>query len=307
MALRFREAAVAVKAETTKGTAISLAGTDAVYLAYDVAIAADREISSRSPIRGTLSNVITAGKTTGSVSFRAEVVPSGTAGTAPDMSAALLACGLALTTSAGVSDTYAPETTTSSFTVGVFHDGVKYILKGALASCSLSATVGEPMMATFTFTGLFDDVTDESNPTISYGTVSTPVMVGVTCTVGGTSCSLANWSMEIGHEIAIPTSATGAMGLTDYAIPMGRTISGSLDPLLELVATRDDFGVLAAGTEQDIILTVGDTAGSKFTITVNDALLSKVSVSDREGAAVANLEWQSGSAAGDDEFELKFF
>ena len=101
------------------------------------------------------------------VSFSVELVGSGTAGTAPGYSKALLATGLSETISSGTSVTYAPVSAAFSSVVlfveiggSATNENVLHKIRGCRGSVALETAVGEIPKLNFTFTGIYETPID---------------------------------------------------------------------------------------------------------------------------------------------------
>src|SRR5262245_33729869 len=89
-----RNAQIAVKQESTEGTAESLGASDAKMVVYSPSFTTNIARYQRKPARGTLSNLpAIPGKQAGSLKWSTEFKGSGAVGTAPAWATAFLACG----------------------------------------------------------------------------------------------------------------------------------------------------------------------------------------------------------------------
>ena len=170
MPLLSRKRLILIKTEATYGTDSSPAGTNAV-LVRDLQITplqsdtVDRAVIL--PFLGASQQLLANTKV--EVTFSAELAGSGTAGTAPAYGAALKACGLSETVSAGVSVTYAPVSASfSSVTIYYNIDGVLHKVTGARGTFTLSGEVGGIPTIDFTFTGIYNTPTDTAAPSSSF-------------------------------------------------------------------------------------------------------------------------------------------
>lgn len=94
MALLTRKTVVAVKAETTPGTAVSTSTADAAFNIFEAGFTADVEQYERNPFRQSVGRRTSiAGVRTGTVSFTTELVGSGSLATAPPFAGLLAPCG----------------------------------------------------------------------------------------------------------------------------------------------------------------------------------------------------------------------
>ncbi|MCD6459405.1 hypothetical protein J7L67_01905 [bacterium] len=106
-----RKMQLAAKVEDIEGGLESLASVDAKFLVKDPNYSADMDIFEREIVRDTLSNLQSlTGKKSASLSFGLELRGSGSAGTAPQWSRLLKACGF-------------QENILKSLTIGIVSDG----------------------------------------------------------------------------------------------------------------------------------------------------------------------------------------
>ena len=120
MPLLLRKSLILIKAESTYGTDITPAGTDAVLVRDLTITPMQSDIVSRDLVRPYLgaSEQLLA-NTRVQCQFTVELAGSGTAGTAPRFDAALEACGLDGTLNSAVTGTAAAGTTTNSIVLAV--------------------------------------------------------------------------------------------------------------------------------------------------------------------------------------------
>jgi hypothetical protein len=315
-----RKAQVAVNLESTEGTAIALGAADAAFYVYEASFEPDIQITERNPLRSTLTNLAHfSGRRSGRITFKTELVGSGTAGTAPAIGEALKACGMKHINTPGTSDAYKPTSVFtaggngSSATVGLFIDGLRYAIFGARGTVKLSYTAGEPAYAEFDFLGVISSTTAVDDVAlltgITYPAATPPIFLNATVTKESSDLVAENFSIDLGNELALRPDVTSENGYLSTKI-VGRTPTGSCDPELNLVADRDDYGDLFDATGFDAVCEIGSTAGNTITVTnaSNGAILSNVSLSDRNGIMVAGLDFAltSTSASGDDELVLTF-
>jgi len=309
-----RKAQVAVKLESTEGTAETLAAADADMFVYDPSFSPDIQKTPRNPLRATLSPAPHfIGRKQASISFKTELAGSGSAGTAPKFGDALKACGLSETVAASTSVTYAPDSDLTegdgtSATVAIYIDGKRYMIYGARGDYELGFVAGEPAFITFTFTGIYGGVTDTALlSSISYSSVVPKVFLGATLTKGGASLVAENVTLAMNNTVAMRPDVTQATGFKAAAIT-AREPGGNFDPEETLVATRDDWGQFAAGTATAFQLVHGSTAGNILTIDAPELIIDNIGHGDREGILTNGIDFKltTDSAAGEDEMTLVF-
>lgn len=155
---------------------------------------------------GDAPNMI--GKKTVQIDMEVELRGSGTAGTAPEFTPLLEACGLTPTLVANTSVTFSPSATATTLTAGVtlrvFIDGMMYEVTGCAGTGTVDMGIGNILLATLTFQGAY------KAPVVSaIGTLSTvpydttmPIVgdVADVITDGGTIRSAA-FAMDLGNDV----------------------------------------------------------------------------------------------------------
>lgn len=309
-----RKAQIALKLETTEGTAVTVAAADADLYVYEVSFTPDIQTMPRNPLRSTLTNLPhLIGKKGASISFKTELVGSGTAGTAPSLGDALIACGCAETVVAATSVTYNPDTDATegngtSASIGVFIDGKRLTIFGARGTYTVEYKAGEPAFISFTFTGVYNGVTDTALLAgITYPTPTPKVWLGETLTLGGVTLIADTLTFDAANTVTLRSDVTIAAGYKAASITE-RVPTINVDPEEVLVATRDDWGKLAAGTASAVVATLTGSSGNIVTLNAPAAVVTNISPSDRDGIQVNGLDLalSSTTSAGDDEWTLAF-
>lgn len=100
------------------------------------------------------------------LSFRVELAPSGTAGTAPAWGPLLRACGCAQVVNAGTSVVYNPISTNhESVTIYLWIDSTRYVMRGTRGSAKIMVGANGIPYLDFAFTGLFVSPAETARPT----------------------------------------------------------------------------------------------------------------------------------------------
>lgn len=309
-----RKAQVAVKLETTEGTAVAVAAADAGLYVYEVSFTPDITMVPRNPLRSTLSNLPHyIGKKGASITFKTELVGSGTAGTAPALGTLFQACGMSETIVASTSVTYAPDSDEaqgdgSSASVGLFIDGKRLTLFGARGSCSLEYKAGEPVMASFTLTGVYGGVSDTALLSgITYPTPTPKVFLGETLTLGGDTLVAENLTLDIGNNVVLRPDVTIAEGYKAAAITE-RAPTVGVDPEEVLGATRNDWSKYENATASALLVTLTGSAGNIVTLNAAESVVSGLSYGDRDGVLTNDIELAltDSASAGDGEYSIVF-
>ena len=123
------------------------------------------------------------------ISFKVEMAPSGTAGTAPGWGPLLRACGVAQVVSAGVSVAYNPISTNhESATIYLWIGSTRYAMLGARGSAKIMVNAQGIPYIEFELTGLFTIPSEQSRPT--------PVLTAFQKPLVGTSANTPTFTIN---------------------------------------------------------------------------------------------------------------
>ncbi len=300
---------ILVKIESTYNTdSVPAAGTDAVLISNPSWSHEGARMLDRNHVKSTLD---TPKKTYGgslmAVSFDMELKGSGTAGTAPEMAAALRACGMGETVVASTSVTYAPVSTSlESATIYYYQDGKRYILTGSRGTVSFNLAAGEYGVASFTFTGHIGTAADVELPPGTFDATEPAALIGLSFTIGAFAAEINALEFAMNSDVITPTSISASDGFGEIRIG-GRDVSGSIDPEDELLATEDYIADWKAGTSLALDTgVIGATAGNRYQITMPAVAYRDVSPGDRDQVRTLQIGFGAGISSGDDEFALAF-
>jgi hypothetical protein len=310
MALLARKTYILVKTESTYGTNSSPANTDAVLVKNLELTPLAGDVVSRELIRGYLGNSESLiAKTYVQLTFEVELAGSGTAGTAPRYGPALQACGLALTTVASTSNTYAPVSSSpSSATIVYNSDGLNHVLTGCRGSFSIACEVGAIPTISFTMTGIYNAPTDVSPVSASYTNQATPLVFRQ----GNTSAFsifayaglLQSFSFDLANETVyrqLVGSSAGEVSITD------RKPAGSCMIEAPTIATKDFFAIALASATGGLSFLHGTAAGNRVTFNSPQTDITTPAYGETDGVRMLNLPYVSvPTTAGNDEFSLAF-
>lgn len=310
MALLTRKRLILLESESTYGTDPVPTGVDAV-LVRDLNITPQQsDLVSRDLVRPYLgaSEQLLA-NTRVECTFSVELAGSGTAGTAPGYSKALLACGLAETVVATTSVTYAPVSASfGSCTIYYNIDGVLHKVTGSRGTFVLNATVGQIPTLDFTFTGIYNPPIDAALPSVTYANQAAPALFksGNTSDFSllGYSGCLQTLSFDIGNNIIYRE----LVGCPKQVLITDRSSSGSVTIEAVLMATKDYFtAALTDGSYGSLLFQHGQTAGNIVDFISTRADIGDVSYSDLDGIHMITMPYTAiPSTAGNDEFSLVY-
>lgn len=301
---------IAAKVETTEGTAISLANTDAAFWARNVTFTPGQESFERNPRSVYLGHVASLpGKRMATLTFDVDLYGQGTS--APGYAALMQGCGLV--GSAGVSTyTYTASSTTSnhkSLTIGCYVNGRLIKMIGARGTVKIAATAGQPNVASFSFQGALvapSDTSILSQPTYDANSITPPAFMGAALSFGGLSATEAlihNYELDLGNVLTMRTDANSSSGYRSCAIT-GRLPAFSIT--LEMPSVSE-FGLQAAveaGTLAQLTFTCGSST-SAFGITLPKLQIINYTEDIAENAMhLTTLTCAPRMNSGDDEISI---
>jgi hypothetical protein len=304
--LRTRNTQVALKVEAVEGTKEALAAADAI-LAANAKFSPAVGMHKRDNYTGSLSpGPNQPGARNATISFDVELRGAAAAGTAPDYSAALRACGIAETIVALTSVTYKPTSATiPSATVAIYEDGKVKRIWGARGTATIKYQVGAPAVISFTFTGADWEVVDGALLAgVAYPSIVPPVFMGVVFSIGGYSAVINAMDHDFGNTVALRKSAAADSGHLSAMIT-GRASTLKIDPEEVLNATQDFFGIWRGGTLVALSASMGSAAGNRIAVSAPKVQYQSVEPGDRDGLSTLNINALLSRDAGDDEWQIQ--
>ncbi|MHC1697780.1 MAG: hypothetical protein AB9919_06930 [Geobacteraceae bacterium] len=309
-----RRRVIAAKIESVEGTAETITVTDAGILVISPKIDFDFGMNDREVVVDSLSKMQPVpGKTSGKLSFRAELKGPGVAYSAsvkPALGKFLRACGFAETvvTTVGVETvTYDPASTgIPCLTMWSYEDGVIKKLKGCRGNVKFSGKNGEICFADFEFTGVYDGVVDGAIVAPTYEATVPPELLSSAFTVGAYAANINSFDLDMGNEVTLRESIATASGYVS-ALVTDRRPTGKIDPEMVTVATYDFFGKWKAGTAAALSLgSVGATQYNRFKITAPKVITTKLTDDERAKLMVVGMDFALAMDSGDDEVSILF-
>lgn len=307
MPLKYRRKVILAKNESTYGTdAAPAAGTDAMLVRNFSIRPLQQEYDDRDyevPYFGNKGRIVSGAFV--ELSFEVEMAGGGAAGTAPKYGPLLKSCGMSETINAGVSVVYAPITTgEQSASIYFYMDGRLHKVLGAFGNVEARIVAGRIPVWAFTFVGLYVLPSDVALPTPTLTAFQKPLAVTNSNTTPATLFGFAGKFREItistGNEIVyrnLPNSEAVRF--------IGRRARGAVRLEDELVATKDWWTIVRAGTLGALAVTQGTAAGNKVAIAANQVQLTEPDISEEQGIAMIRLNMElQPSSAGNDEFSI---
>lgn len=302
MSLLNKVKVLAAKVETTSGTAESLTATEAALNVFNLQFSRTTEFIERegqaafTPLTGSKGGAM------GQCTFRTEIYGGASA---PLWATTFLpACGFV-----GTLDVYdpvseVPGSNVKTITIGAYENGRKKVLRGCAGTFVITLEAGKPCYIDWTFTGIWDAVTDVTILAPTYPTTAPIRYVSATSTIGGYAHKHGTLTIDIGNEVFMredPTDASGYCG----AVITGRRVTGTIDAEAELVATADPYGDLDAFTTGALDINLGSGSND---VNIDAPALQWTGVTDgnRNGLLTDQMTFQlvRSAAAGDDEISI---
>lgn len=318
-----RRRVVAAKIESVEGTMETITVANAGVLVINPRVDVDIKMYERTVVSGTLTPFPDIPGALGArITFSSELMgsPDGllySESNRPALDVYFRACGFAATvTTTGGSEAvlYKPVSTgLETITLWIYADGVTYKFYGCRGNVRFTGNVGEPIIAEFTFQGVYSAVADLSLIAPSYGSAVPPTLLSANSNlvVGSDTINpiLRSFETDMGNTLAMREDMRNASGYKSCLIT-GRRPTGRFDPEMSLVAEYDWYGKWKLGTPAALTIgPIGSTQYNRVTITEPYIVYTKIADADRTGIAVADTSYmcaRSSGAGGNDEVQINF-
>ena len=308
MPLLSRKRLILAKKETQYGQSAAPAAADAV-LVRDLSITPlDSDVVSRDLIRPYMGNSDQLlGQTRVRVTCEVELAGSGTAGTAPKFGPLLEACGMAVTTVASTSNTYAPVSSAfSSCTIVYNIDGVQHLLTGCRGTWSLNAQLGRIPTLSFEMTGIYNAPTDTAQTSVTY-VAATPLIFKEGNTTGFSLFSYSGCLSNVSFQMANEVIYRELIGCTKEVLIVDRRPAGEVQIEAPTIATKDYFTIALGTTTGNLGFTHGTVAGNRAVFSSPQTDITNVNYADMDGVHMLNIPFVSTpTTAGNNEVSLAF-
>lgn len=307
---------MALKLESTSGTAIAVADADFDNRLFDIQVDAEIEYwmnefaSGRHSMAGGVM-----GKKKVSIQCKAAMNLAAAADTAPKLGKLFKVCGALETINTSTSVVYTPSAvkdegnsiTATIKIVFVATSGNALILtaKGCMGNCVISMDdLGKPLVAAFTFVGAFVSIADGTALVLtSPDTSIPPAIIGSAVTAAAAAQQIGKFSLDFGNEVQLdydPSDTTGYLA----AYISKRRPKMMMDPKTKLVASDAHYTRWAAGTESVISVATAVVGGFKWTVGAPKAQLKANKFADRNDEIVYDQEFELHESSGNDEWTL---
>lgn len=284
----YKKRVIAIKHETTPGTAIALSAGDAAFNAYDITIVPNITVEEHIKPGGFDRNAGVAGARQGTCTFKTML--AATDGAVPTWASVCLpACGWKNTSGFFEPVAEAPGTNVKTVTIGVYSDGKLFSIYGAMGTFRIVFPNGRPCYIEWTFTGKWAAVTDTALLSPTYPTASVLRYATATTTFNSVALCVESLTLDAVNTVVMRECATDATGF-HTALVTDRYSKLTANPESALVATRNPHGQLVAGTEAEFTLSM-PTGTENLVFLAAKAQVLSVGDGDRNGIMVDDLEF----------------
>ena len=298
---------VAFEIEAQEGTAETLEGADVIE-AFNPKFKPNIEPHKRNPARSDLSpRPSVFGLRSATLGFDVELVGPGAAGDAIHISDILKCCGIAETLVASTSATYAPATdSVPSGTLAMYIDGKIYKGWGARGKPRLVLEAGKPGILSVEFTCA--DFSEADGALLSSGVsledTIAPTFQGASLTINSYAALVNRLEIDFGVKLALRKDANSDSGHKS-AVITDREPTLKLDPENILKATHDFLATWRAGTLVALAATLNGGTGNTIAISAPKVQYQDVSMAEREGISVLEINSLLCGDSGDDEWQIQ--
>lgn len=234
-----------------------------------------------------------------------ELTGAGAAGTVPNVDVLLRACGMAAVATAGQRVEYNPISGGfESATLYFNQDGLLHKATGCRGTWTIDLKTKDIPKIKFSFTGLYNPVTDTAMLVPTYTAVQTPVVVSTAATtisIHGFAAKVESASIDLGHSV----NYRELIGVRSVEIA-DRAAAGSVVMEMPAVAAKDWFDIVLKGTTGAVAIQHGTAAGNIVAIDAVKASVNSPSYSEADGYTMLNASLALTPNTGNDELKLTF-
>lgn len=243
------------------------------------------------------------------IKFKTELKGSGTAGTVPEIDPLFRACNFTCTTVPATSNTYDPNSNTStgeSVTIYFYLDGYLHKILGCRGTFDVDLKAGEYGTIDWEFTGVYAGPTDQAMATGAvFNAAVPPRFISALFTIDSYAAVIETMKIKIANDIAQRPSANAATGILEYFVK-DRKVTGEIDPEAVALATKSFWGMWSGNSRVALSATVGGTQGNKCTVTGPAVQLDTPKYGDRENILTYAQSIIFTTSTGNDEIKFAF-
>lgn len=277
MPIKWRSKILLAKIETTYGTDAAPAGATDAVLATNIVLTPmeGQDVSRELELPWLAAQATIPAGLHSRLQFRVEIVPSGTAGTAPAWGPLLRACAVAETIVADTSVTYNPVTDDhESVTIHFWLGGTRFVIKGARGTCVMRFTAQGIPYLEFDLRGLFALPGEQSRPTPTLSAFLKPDLVTSAKTptfeIDDTAFVMRSFALDLGNSVQ-PRFLVGSESILIADKAELATAQVEAVPL----TTFDPFDAAYDQETVPVELVHGTVAGRTATLAIDAAQLQR--------------------------------
>lgn len=208
-------------------------------------------------------------------SFKVELAPSGTPGTAPAWASILQCCGCAQVITPGVSTVYNPVTDNhSSATIHLTIDGILFRALGARGTAKITVNAQAIPYLEFSFTGLFQQPADQAAPAATLTAFRRPRVAShantPVFTINAVPMVMRSFELDLGNRVE-PRFLVGA----EEILITQREDMVKAQVEARLLSVFNPFALAAAQTTVAVNLVHGIGAGNIVTLAIPAAQMQR--------------------------------
>lgn len=298
-----RNQAILAKLETSYRTdPTPTAGANAIAV-IDMTITEQSPPVERQAQVGNLSNLPSLlGERFVDITFKVEMLGSGTAGTAPRSGALLLACAMDETIVSNTSVTYDPiSTSLSSITIWAYIGGRVHKVTGCVGSVKAVCEAGQFMIYEFNFQGYRSaNPSVASIPSLTLDVTTAICKNGTLSWDSRTTLVGKTFEWDMVNTIAKRPDLSDANAIAGFQVT-DRKPTFSFDPETQ-IETSYDFRGDALTNQRELSYTVG----AFFTATIAKANPFEPEYTDDSGILRDKVSGEMAQDSGDDEISLEY-
>ena len=238
------------------------------------------------------------------ITFKAEILGSGSVALPPRVGALIRACSMTETISSGVNVEYTPSASTDtqeSVTFYLYRGGRVHEINGAVGTIKGVCEAGNLAMLEFSFMGLYNDPTLAGIPTDAVYDTTTGICKNGTVSYNSRTTLISNtMSFDLQNTVAKRPSLSATDAIAGFHITDRNPIA-SFNPELTIETSYDFRGDAFTNTRE-----LSYTVGSFLTITIPAFNPYFPEFNDVEGLLHETIQGQCVESSGNDEIKLTF-
>lgn len=307
---------MAMKLETTSGTAETLVNADCDLHFFDITVDAEIEHWVNQLATGRHSFAVSPmGKRKITIGAKHAMRLGASVAVAPKLSKAFKACGqtetvVAVTSVAWTPDALKDEGDGITATIKVYYvansgNSVIVTAKGCMGNAVVSMDdLGQPLVASFTFTGAFVGITDGAALTVtSPDTSIPPAIIGSAVTTAAVPQQIAKFTLDFGNQVELDYDPAETTGYSAAYIAK-RIPKIMMDPKMKLLSVDAHYTRWSAGTEAAISVATAGVSSMKFVVAAPKGQLVGNKMGDRNEAGIFDQEYELHENAGNDSHSI---